>query len=105
MATVEAALALATLVAVVALCAGALLAAAAQVRCIDAAREAARLTARGDADRAVPAARRVAPPNAEITVRLEGDLVTAVVSARSPLLPLTLRAEAVAAREPGEVPA
>ncbi|GAB4582578.1 TadE family type IV pilus minor pilin [Nocardia sp. IFM 10818] len=100
MATVEAALALAALVAVLVLCAGALLAAAAQVRCVDAAREAARLAARGDDARAVSTAARVAPPQAEITVRADGDLVVAVVSARSPLLPLTLRAEAVAAREP-----
>lgn len=102
MATVETAIALVALVAVVVLCVGALLAASAQVRCVDAAREAARLTARGDTDRAIPAARRVAPPNAEITVHTTGDLVVAVVSARSPLLPLTLRAEAVAALEPGE---
>ncbi|WP_245721447.1 TadE family type IV pilus minor pilin [Nocardia crassostreae] len=85
------------------LCAGALLAAAAQVRCVDAAREAARLAARGDAE-AVATARQVAPPRAEITVRADGDLVVAVVSARSPLLPLTLRAEAVAAREPEAEP-
>ncbi|MEU0544846.1 TadE family type IV pilus minor pilin [Nocardia sp. NPDC005978] len=103
MATVEAALALTALVAVVVLCAGALLAAAAQVRCVDAAREAARLTARGDTERAVPVARGVAPPGAEVTVRVDGDLVIAMVSARSPLLPITVRAEAVAAREPGEV--
>ncbi|WP_297626422.1 TadE family type IV pilus minor pilin [Nocardia sp.] len=102
MATVEAAIALAALVAVLVLCIGALLAVSAQVRCVDAAREAARLAARGDGARAVPAAQRMAPPHAVITVRTDGELVVASVSVRSPLLPLTLRAEAVSAREPGE---
>ncbi|NEW58155.1 pilus assembly protein TadE, partial [Nocardia cyriacigeorgica] len=46
--TVEAAIALAAIVVAVVLCIGALLAASTQVRCIDAAREAARLAARGD---------------------------------------------------------
>ncbi|MET9492274.1 TadE family type IV pilus minor pilin [Nocardia sp. NPDC006630] len=102
MATVEAAIALAALVAVLVLCIGALLAVSAQVRCVDAAREAARLTARGDSAGAAAAARRMAPPSAVITVRTDGELVVASVSVRSPLLPLTLRAEAVSAREPGE---
>ncbi|WP_245663235.1 TadE family type IV pilus minor pilin [Nocardia inohanensis] len=100
----ELAIALAALVTVLALCAGALLTASAQVRCVDAAREAARLTARGDTERAVPVARRVAPPGAAVEVRVDGELVVATVSARAPLLPLTLRAEAVAVREPGEAP-
>ncbi|MFF2553171.1 TadE family type IV pilus minor pilin [Nocardia sp. NPDC058058] len=104
MATIEAAIAPAALVTVLVLCSAALLAVSAQVRCVDAAREAARLTARGAAAQAVPAARRVAPPHAAITVRSEGDLVVAVVAVRAPLLPLTLRAEAVAVREPGESP-
>ncbi|MFB7721006.1 TadE family type IV pilus minor pilin [Nocardia sp. NPDC056100] len=104
MATVEAAIALAALVTVLVLCIAALLAVSAQVRCVDAAREAARLTARGEAAKAVPAGQRVAPPHASITVRSEGDLVVAVVTVRAPLLPLTLRAEAVAVREPGESP-
>jgi hypothetical protein len=100
--TVEAAIALAAIVLGVVLCLGALLAASTQVRCVDAAREAARLAARGDQSNAVAAARRVAPPAADITVRAEGDHVVAVVSARSALLPLlVLRADAVAVREPG----
>ncbi|QLY31380.1 TadE family type IV pilus minor pilin [Nocardia huaxiensis] len=102
MATVEAALALAALVAVLVLGAGVVLAASAQVRCVDAAREAARLTARGDEARAVPIAREVAPPGAVVTVRTDRDLVIAVVTARAPLLSVPLRAEAVAAREPEE---
>ncbi|MFQ6327598.1 TadE family type IV pilus minor pilin [Nocardia sp. CWNU-33] len=102
--TVEAAIALAAVVVAVVLCLGAILAASAQVRCVDAAREAARLAARGDQSNAVSAAERVAPPTADITVRSEGDRVIAVVSARSPLLPLlVLRADAVAVREPGVV--
>ncbi|MGY1865288.1 TadE family type IV pilus minor pilin [Nocardia gipuzkoensis] len=100
--TVEAALALTAVVATVVLCLGALLAASTQVRCVDAAREAARLAARGDHANALPAAERIAPPSADIALRTEGTRAIAVVSARTPLLPvLTLRAEAVAALEPG----
>ncbi|MFC8044485.1 TadE family type IV pilus minor pilin [Nocardia sp. NPDC057353] len=100
--TVESAIAIATLVAVVALCLGALLAASAQVRCVDAAREAARLAARGDRPHAEAAARMVAPPGAAITLRTDGALVVAQVTASVPLLPgLQLRAEAVSALEPG----
>ena len=44
---------------------------------------------------------RVAPPDAGITLREEGDLIVAVVTAESPLFPLvTLTAEAVSVREP-----
>ncbi|MBF6236305.1 pilus assembly protein TadE [Nocardia otitidiscaviarum] len=102
MATIEAALALATILLGMALCIGALLAASAQVRCVDAAREAARLTARGAQSEAVPTARHVAPPGADITVRVDADLIVATVTARLPLLPgLELHATAVAVSEPG----
>ncbi|MFI5715157.1 TadE family type IV pilus minor pilin [Nocardia sp. NPDC051750] len=101
--TVEAAIALGALAVAVALCVGAVFAVITQVRCIDAAREAARLAARGDREAAVPAAQRVAPDGADISLRYEGDRVVAVVAADTPLLPaLQLRAEAVAVREPGE---
>lgn len=101
--TVEAAFALAAIVATVILCAGALLAASAQVRCVDAAREAARLAARGDRANAVEMARKAAPPQTEVELRREGQYVLADVSAPTPLLPgLVLRAEAVAALEPQE---
>ncbi|MBF6173238.1 TadE family type IV pilus minor pilin [Nocardia blacklockiae] len=100
--TVEAAIALAALVVVVVLCIGGLLAAPTQIRCVDAAREAARLAARGATADAVPVARRIAPPGASVTVRTEGDQVIAVVTAPAPLLPLELHAEATAQREPGE---
>ena len=101
--TVEAAIALGALTVAVALCVGAVFAAVTQVRCIDAAREAARLAARGDRAAAEPTARQVAPDGADISVRYEDGRVVAVVTADIPLLPaLELRAEAVAAQEPGE---
>ncbi|MEV0357387.1 TadE family type IV pilus minor pilin [Nocardia sp. NPDC050697] len=103
--TVESAIAIATLIAVVTLCLGALLAASAQVRCVDAAREAARLAARGDRSHAEAAGRQVAPRGADITLRQDSTLVIAQVTASVPLLPgLRLRAEAVAAIEPGGTP-
>ncbi|MEU5844070.1 TadE family type IV pilus minor pilin [Rhodococcus sp. NPDC047139] len=99
--TVEAALAIASLVTVLVLCLGAVLSIAYQVRCHDAAREAARLVARGDQARALDVAARVAPPDARVVVQEEGDLIVVVVTAESPLLPLvTLTAEAVSVREP-----
>ena len=79
--TVEAALALCSLVAVLALVLAAVSAVAAQLRCIDAAREAARLTARGEPDRAEKIARRIAPRGAVVAVTVRGDEVTARVSA------------------------
>jgi hypothetical protein len=72
-----------------------------QVRCVDAAREAARLAARGYERSAVDAARRVAPPGARISVRREGDFVVATVVAHSNLLPaLDISASAMSAAEP-----
>ncbi|WP_280411752.1 TadE family type IV pilus minor pilin, partial [Nocardia asiatica] len=66
------------------------------------AREAARLAARGDRGNALVAAQRIAPPSADIALRTEGTRAIAVVSARTPLLPLlTLRAEVIATLEPG----
>ncbi|MFC6010126.1 TadE family type IV pilus minor pilin [Nocardia lasii] len=103
--TVEAAIALAALVCAIALCIGALFAAVTQVRCVDAARETARLAARGDTTNAVTAGRTVAPAGATVDLRTEGDRVVATVTATTPLLPgLRLRAEAVAATEPGVRP-
>lgn len=101
MATVEAAIALATLIFVVVCAVGAILAVGQQVRCVDAAREAARLAALGDTAQAEEVAARVAPAGSSISVRIEGDTVVAEVRADSALLPLvTLRATAVAALEP-----
>jgi hypothetical protein len=99
--TVEAAIAIASIVVVVVLCIGAITAATLHVRCVDSAREAARLAARGDRESAMSAAARVAPEGADVVLREEGDLVVATVRARSPLLPLVhISAEAVAVREP-----
>lgn len=79
-----------------------------QVQLVDAAREAARLVARGEP---VPAAsdvaRRLAPPGATVTVSEQGGLVTVQVAARSRLpVPVlrhvggrTLQASAVSADE------
>ncbi len=70
------------------------------VRCVDAAREAARLAARG-AD-GTHIAHVIAPDGAAVQLRRDGDLVEATVSARSALLPgITVAARAVAAVEPG----
>lgn len=72
-----------------------------QVRCVDAAREAARLVARGDDAGAEGAARRIAPPDAELQLRHDGDFVLARVSAHSALLPgIAITAEALSLAEP-----
>ncbi|WP_174552080.1 TadE family type IV pilus minor pilin [Nocardia sienata] len=103
--TVEAAIAIAAIAATAVLCIGAMLAVVTQVRCVDAAREAARLAARGDRGAAEVAARGVAPEGADISLRYEGGRVIAVVASDTPLLPvLRLRAEAVAATEPDPSP-
>ena len=99
--TVEAAIAIASIVAVVVLCVGAITAATLHVRCVDSAREAARLAARGDRESAISTAAKVAPDGADVSVRTEGEFVVATVRARSPLLPLVnISAEAVVALEP-----
>ena len=74
----------------------------AQVRCIDAAREAVRLAARGDEPSAMETARRIGPGGSVVHLRADGDLVVARVTAVSSLwLRIPIEAEAVAAREPG----
>lgn len=96
--TVEAALAIATLVGVLLLCGAGLAALTMQVRCVDAAREAARLAARGGA----VAASSLAPGGAGIEVRRDSGYVVARVTARSPILPgVVIVGQAVAAVEPG----
>jgi Flp pilus assembly protein TadG len=101
--TVEAALALCSLVVVLALVLAAVSVVAAQLRCVDAAREAARLTARGEQDRAEELAARIAPHGAVVAVTVQGDEVTARVSANpvAGLLPgIEVGAEAAAVLEP-----
>lgn len=94
----EAALGIATLVTVLLFCAAAVAALSMQIRCIDAAREAARLVARGDA--AAVGAATLAPAGSSLDVRRNGGYVVARVSGRVPLLPgLVIASEAVAASE------
>jgi hypothetical protein len=91
----------ATLVAVLVLCLAGLTAVSMQVRCIDAAREAARLAARGDERSAVAVARRIAPGGAAVQLRRDGEFVVATVTARSNVLPtLGITATGVSAVEP-----
>lgn len=72
-----------------------------QVRCIDAAREAARLAARGDERSAVAAAVRLAPAGARIDLHRDGEFLVATVATRSKFLPdMDITAKAVAAAEP-----
>jgi hypothetical protein len=86
---------------VLVLCLAGVTAVSMQVRCVDAAREAARLAARGDERSAVEAARRIAPVGSLVRVHRDGDFVVATVVAHSKLLPsLDIAAKAVAAEEP-----
>jgi Flp pilus assembly protein TadG len=102
--SVEAAFAICALVAVLAMAVGGISMVVAQVRCIDAAREAARLVARGEQVRAAEVVRQVAPSDARVSIQIAGDEVTVEVSTEpvGGLLPaLTVRAEALAILEPG----
>lgn len=100
--TVEAALALCSLVAVMAFAVAAMAGASAHLRCLDAAREAARLVARGEPDRARELAAAVAPRGAQVRIQLDGDQVQVDVStAVVPGVPgLSLDARAVGLLEP-----
>ena len=89
------------MVAVLVLCLAGITAVTLQIRCVDAAREAARLAARGDHAGAV-AAGQLAPAGAAVEVRRDGSYVIARVSGRSPVLPgVVIVGRAVAASEPG----
>lgn len=82
-------------------CAAGISAVALQVRCVDAAREVARLAARGDSA-ATASAAGLAPPGASVDVRREGGYIVARVAGRSALLPgIVIAGRAVAAAEPG----
>jgi hypothetical protein len=94
-------LGIAALVVVLVLCLAGVTAVSMQIRCVDAAREAARLAARGDERSAVDTARRIAPGGAAVQVRRDGDFLVATVTAHSKLLPaLDITADAVSAAEP-----
>ncbi|MGW7606522.1 TadE family type IV pilus minor pilin [Streptomyces sp. NPDC054766] len=101
--TAEAAVVLPSLVLVGMALVWALLAASAQIQCVDAARAGARAAARQDSPEAVLATtRRAAPPGAQVTVSREADLVKVTVGARMPgpaALSLELTDEAVALAE------
>lgn len=100
--TVEAALVLAVLVMVVAACLAGIGCIIGQLRCADAAREAARLAGRGDSAGAASAVASIAPSGAVLALDVSGNLITATVSvgAISGLLPgVAVRASATAAVE------
>jgi Flp pilus assembly protein TadG len=108
MVTAETAVVLPVLLLVLAGAVAAVTVVGAQLRCVDAAREGARAAARGESTTAVTAlVDRAAPQGAIPIVAPEGEEVRVTVSARiAPLGPVPLRitvsAEAVALREPGE---
>jgi Flp pilus assembly protein TadG len=97
--TVEAAVAVCGLVAVLALGVSAVMAVVGQLRCTDAAREAARLVARGDDARVGGVVEAIAPQGARWSVGREGD--TASVEVAISRLGVELRARAYAVLEPG----
>ncbi|MFH8339228.1 TadE family type IV pilus minor pilin [Streptomyces sp. AM6-12] len=101
--TAEAAMVLCVLVAFTMALVWGLLVAAAQIRCVDAARTGARAAARQDPPAAVlSVTREAAPRGARVTVGREGDQVRVRVVARPPVLsglPFELREEAVALAE------
>jgi hypothetical protein len=86
---------------VLVLCLAGITAVSMQVRCVDAAREAARLAARGNEGSAVAVARRLAPAGARVELRRDGDFLVATVVAHSNVLPtIDIAAKAVSAAEP-----
>lgn len=102
--TVEAAISLGALVAVLTVILAGIAAVTDQLRCTDAAREAARLAARGDPDAARRAVAAIAPADASLELVSDADGLTAVVrstSADGLLLGLRIEGTAFAVTEPG----
>ncbi len=102
MVTVEAAIALCAFVVVLGLALAAIVAVTDQLRCTDAAREAARLAARGEPDRARTAAERIAPRGARVAIETDGDAITVEIHAEPAggLLPgIHLTGQAYAVKE------
>ena len=101
--TVEAALAICGVIAMLALSLSAIGAVVATMRSIDAAAEVARLVARGDRGRGEEAARRLGPAGAEVSIKVDGDEVSVTVTAKPVALLLGLRPSgtAYAVVEPG----
>ncbi len=80
-ATAEAAVALPALLVVLALCVGVLVSVGAELRCVDAARAAARAAARGDGDsQAQQVGRQVAPVGSRVHIEHRGSQVQVTVS-------------------------
>ena len=101
--TVEAALSLGALTAVLAVLLAGTSAIAGHLRCLDAAREAARLTAAGQPGAAEAVIQTIAPHGARLTIHRTGDGLTAEVSTNA-LAALNLSATAYAIAEPGAAP-
>ncbi|WP_324290204.1 TadE family type IV pilus minor pilin [Gordonia sp. SL306] len=102
MVTVEGAYVIAAIVATVVLGITAVVGATVQIRCTDAAREAARLAAAGDAA-AQEVAAGVVGRSAQIMITGTDSRVEVVVRSSIPLLPMvTVSARAVAAKEPDD---
>lgn len=107
MVTVEAAIALCTLVTVLAMALAGVSMVLDQIRCTDAAREAARLVARGEQDRAADAVHQIVS-GGTLSVVSSGDSITVTVAdpAVGGLLPgVRVHADAYAVREPDDQPA
>jgi hypothetical protein len=108
--TAETAMVIPVLVAVAGTLVWGVMAAAAQVRCVDAARAGARAAARSEEPAAVVrAAREAAPKGARVSVQRAGDMVTVRVTVPPPRFPVALGAQATALAEDavgdgGEVP-
>ena len=103
MVTVETAICLGGVLIVLALVLAGLSALLGQIQCTDAAREAARLVARGEIDQAKQVAARIAPSGSTVTITVTEDTVAVVVAANpiGGLLPgVSMHAEAYAVREP-----
>ncbi|ANY21905.1 pilus assembly protein TadE [Gordonia terrae] len=100
MVTVEAAYAIAAIVVTVLIAVGAIAAVTTQIRCTDAAREVARLSAAGDSS-AREAARRLVGDAVRVSISASDENVVVEVRSEVAMLPgLTMSARAVAAKEP-----
>ena len=103
MVTVEGAIVICAFVVVLGLALAAIDAVTDQLRCTDAAREAARLTARGERDRGKAAAEQIAPRGAQVAIQQDGDTIAVRVDAvpAGGLLPgLRVSGQAYAVAEP-----
>jgi Flp pilus assembly protein TadG len=105
MVTIEAAVALCAFVTVLAMALAGVSMVLDQIRCTDAAREAARLVARGEPDRAADAVRQIAPPGATLSITTDADAITVVVQdpAAGGWVPgVRVHADAYAIQEPSD---